>query len=326
MKVKIPKTLKFNCRVADSIASILILFLSVQLQTMEYNTTAITLETVVMVLLAVSRVFRAFDSRETRGKLLFITNLVIAAFYLIDALLISLAVTQEFRQMVTAGAITLALLSGRVMSSIVRHTVRNIVMNVFATLIILPLGFIFIIAPFWTIGLPNNVILGAVFSIWAVVHIFTIFLSRLKLDIIKNIIKKTYAVEVIFWLVLLIFAFSFVLTDIEDGIPTYLDALWYCFTLITTIGFGDFTATTFVGRILSVILGLYGIICVALITSIIVTFYGEFKDYSDEEEEALEQKHDRELREGTGAESKTGGKTKDKPGKSKETDTDETDR
>ena len=29
-----------------------------------------------------------------------------------------------------------------------------------------------------------------------------------------------------------------------------------------------------------------------MITSIIVTFYGEFKDYSDEEEEALEKKHE----------------------------------
>jgi len=302
---KLPTTLRFNCRVADSIVSILILFICVQLQTMDYTTLAITLETLVMALLAGSRVLRAFDKRETRGKPLFIANLVIAALYLIDALLISLEVTPEFRQAATAGAITLALVAGRVMSVIRRHTARNIVMNVFGTLIILPLGFIFIIAPFWMIGLPNNLILGAVFSIWAVVHIFTIFLSRLKLDIIKNIIKKTYAVEVIFWLVLLIFAFSFVLTDVEEGIPTYLDALWYCFTLITTIGFGDFTVTTFVGRILSVILGLYGIICVALITSIIVTFYGEFKDYSDEEEEAMEQKHDRELKEG--------GKPEDKP-------------
>lgn len=309
---KLTDYLRFNCRVADSIVSILILFLTVQLQTMEYTALAITIETVVMVLLAVSRLLRAFDNRETKGKAQFIVNLAITFLYLVDALLISLAVTSEFKQGATAVVITLALVSGRVMSVIRRHTARNIVMNVFGTLIILPVGFIFTVAPFWMLGLTNNIIMGAVFSIWSVVHIFTIFLSRLKLDIIRNIIKKTYAVEVIFWLVLLIFAFSFVLADVEEGIPTYFDALWYCFTLITTIGFGDFTATTFVGRILSVILGLYGIICVALITSIIVTFYGEFKDYSDEEEEALEKKHEKELKENPDKKEKKAVKPEDK--------------
>ena len=44
---------------------------------------------------------------------------------------------------------------------------------------------------------------------------------------------------------------------------------------MTTIGFGDLTAVTDFGRILSVILGAYGIVVVALITSIIVNFYGE---------------------------------------------------
>ena len=63
------------------------------------------------------------------------------------------------------------------------------------------------------------------------------------------------------------------------------DALWYCFAIVTTIGFGDLTAVTDFGRILSVILGIYGIVVVALITSIIVNFYGEMKKDGDEPEE-----------------------------------------
>ncbi len=58
---------------------------------------------------------------------------------------------------------------------------------------------------------------------------------------------------------------------------SYKDALWYCFALVTTIGFGDITAVTDLGRTMSVVLGIYGIIVVALITSIIVNFYGEIK-------------------------------------------------
>ncbi len=47
------------------------------------------------------------------------------------------------------------------------------------------------------------------------------------------------------------------------------------------------TAASTIGRILSVILGIYGIIVVALITSIIVNFYGEMKKSGVDEAEPL---------------------------------------
>lgn len=56
---------------------------------------------------------------------------------------------------------------------------------------------------------------------------------------------------------------------------------------MTTIGFGDMTATSTIGRILPVILGIYGIVVVALITSIIVNFYGEMKKAGPEDEEPM---------------------------------------
>jgi voltage-gated potassium channel Kch len=85
--------------------------------------------------------------------------------------------------------------------------------------------------------------------------------------------------------VLLIVAFSLVFPHLEEGIATFNDALWYCFAIVTTIGFGDFSAVTPIGRLLSVILGLYGIIVVALITSIIVNFYGEMKSVDDDNDD-----------------------------------------
>ncbi|MCR4837533.1 MAG: potassium channel family protein [Eubacterium sp.] len=85
-------------------------------------------------------------------------------------------------------------------------------------------------------------------------------------------------------LLLLIVTFSFIFRVTEPGIVTYEDALWYCFAIVTTIGFGDITAVSRVGRALSVILGIYGIIVVALITSVIVNFYTEVKDEEDRKE------------------------------------------
>ena len=70
----------------------------------------------------------------------------------------------------------------------------------------------------------------------------------------------------------------------EESVKSFGDALWYCFAVVTTIGFGDITAVTNIGRILTVILSFYGIIVVAIFTSVIVNFYNEVKDRPDERE------------------------------------------
>lgn len=121
------------------------------------------------------------------------------------------------------------------------------------------------------------IIIFFLIDVQGVASIVPLAFSSIRLDILKKIIKKTYATEILFGIVLLIVAFSFILPAFEPGIDNFWDALWYCFAIVTTIGFGDIYATSGIGRILSVILGLYGIIVVSLITSIIVNFYGEMK-------------------------------------------------
>lgn len=75
---------------------------------------------------------------------------------------------------------------------------------------------------------------------------------------------------------LFILGISFVFLVAEPEVKTYGDALWYAFSVITTIGFGDYYAVTAVGRICTVILGLYGILIVALIPGVVVSYYLEF--------------------------------------------------
>ena len=100
-------------------------------------------------------------------------------------------------------------------------------------------------------------------------------MSQLNLTVFVKIIFKTYALEILFGLLVLMSTFSLVLMLEEPTMSFYPDALWYCFAVVTTIGFGDFYATTLIGRLITVILGMYGIVVVAVITSIIVNFYNE---------------------------------------------------
>ncbi|MBO6140811.1 MAG: hypothetical protein J6O40_03365 [Ruminococcus sp.] len=127
------------------------------------------------------------------------------------------------------------------------------------------------------------------------VRLLAISLSQIRFDILKKIFIKSMATEVLVGLMILIISFSLVLPTYEPSIENFRDALWYCFAIVTTIGFGDIAAVTPVGRLLSVILGVYGIIVVALVTSIIINFYTETKDVKmsddsgDEENEEKEQ-------------------------------------
>ena len=96
-----------------------------------------------------------------------------------------------------------------------------------------------------------------------------------KIKLFLSIIIKTHTIDVIIFLLAFIIAFSFLFPLVEESITNFWDGMWYSFAVITTIGFGDFAATSAVGRILTVILGIYGIVVVAIITSAIVNFYNE---------------------------------------------------
>ena len=116
-------------------------------------------------------------------------------------------------------------------------------------------------------------------------HIIAMSFSQIKLNILMKIIRRTYALEILFGLGMLIISFSYVLQYFDrETFHSFGDGLWYCFAVVTTIGFGDLVATSLAGRILSVILGVYGIIVVSLITSIIINFYSEVKNDSEEKD------------------------------------------
>lgn len=164
----------------------------------------------------------------------------------------------------------IALLLDHILSMIDNHRAHNIIPRVLFCLVLILSREILVMV--LLLSLPR------IFH-----YISRIAFFHIRMDVLRKILKKTYAAEILFGLILLLVAFSIVLPNLEPGITDVEDALWYCFSLVTTIGFGDFTAVTVPGRVISVILGIYGIIVVAMITSIIVNFYNETKN-SDEDE------------------------------------------
>lgn len=93
--------------------------------------------------------------------------------------------------------------------------------------------------------------------------------------IMWRVIKRTRADKLIYGYLILLIVISFFIWIVEPHINTFIDSLWYCFSILTTIGFGDIVAVTIVGRILSIILSIYSIIIIAVIPGVITSFYIE---------------------------------------------------
>ena len=187
---------------------------------------------------------------------------------------------------ITAGLYCASLVVSRVFAIIRNHSIRNIILNVLMIAFITALGIGLITTEVKELEQVQVVVLVECLFIAIVsfIEAMTIALAQLKVKILFKIIVSTFSLEVLFGLLTMIVCFSIILANIEPNINSFPDALWYCFAVVTTIGFGDIVAVTPAGRILSVMLGLYGLIVVAVITSIIVNFYNATAGKEDQKE------------------------------------------
>ena len=192
----------------------------------------------------------------------------------------------------TAGLYCATIVVSRVFSIIQKPTVRSIVINVLivALAVALAIG-ILSTDPNQTDVLKNVILIECLFiAIVSFVEAMTIALAQLKVRVLFKIITNTFSLEVLFGLLVIIVCFSIILSKVEPAasteatIQSFPDALWYCFAVVTTIGFGDMVAITPIGKILTVILGIYGLVVVAVITSIIVNFYNATVGKQDQKE------------------------------------------
>ncbi|SDB22165.1 potassium channel family protein [Eubacterium oxidoreducens] len=93
--------------------------------------------------------------------------------------------------------------------------------------------------------------------------------------IIRQVLKNTGVVKIFVVFLIVFFLLAFVLYLLEADMDTYGDSLWFCFSVVTTIGLGDFVAQTAIGRVLTVVLSAYSIVIIALITAVITNYYIE---------------------------------------------------
>ena len=233
------------------------------------------------IVMGIARLFRAFRYRE-QSRVQFIKFLIYGILMLVCGLF--MAAANDVLSAITGARLLVvvylgSLIADRVISCSQNRQLRNVILNVLA---IVALGWAMVDL---YMDLEYVFVLMIVVVIHSLTSIMSVSFARINLKSLAIVARETYAAEIIGGLFLLIFAFSYILVYLEPNIETMRDGLWYCFAIVTTIGFGDITATSVVGRILSVILGMYGIVVVALITSVIVNYYGEMRRENAEKDD-----------------------------------------
>ena len=98
-----------------------------------------------------------------------------------------------------------------------------------------------------------------------------------------KILKRTGTLQIFMSFLLFLCGASFVLVLAEPAINTFGDGLWYCFVAATTIGFCDIYAVTGIGRFVTVIVGIYGILMTAMVPGVVVSYYMEYLKVKEKE-------------------------------------------
>jgi len=204
-----------------------------------------------------------------------IRDIIIGAMYLVASILGFTANNHYILYFVSNGLVVLTMALNQFLLIEKEKTKRGMITNILLGIVLTGLGILILTSIQPEIAPLISIVTVVLLLIGALKRLLFPSLRLEKIKLLIDIIIKTHTFDAIVGLLAFVIAFSFLFPMVEENITNYWDAMWYCFAVITTIGFGDFYATSLIGRILTVVLGIYGIIVVAILTSVVVNFYNE---------------------------------------------------
>lgn len=218
-------------------------------------------------------------------------NISLTFFIFVLAVLVSLTKFGIYFLITSMFLYSLTIILSRILKMREDHSIQSIIFNSLCIVFAFLFSFVFFFPEIYakhatSVSNSNFIVLcyTGMIIVSSSKNILFPYHKKLKINIIQKIIKKSMVYEIILSLCILVVLCSLYFTIVEPNMTSYVDSLWYSFSVITTIGFGDVYVTTTFGRILSVILGISGIVVVALFTSVIVNFYNEMNKRRDEKE------------------------------------------
>ncbi|MST68057.1 two pore domain potassium channel family protein [Clostridiales Family XIII bacterium RF-744-FAT-WT-3] len=94
-----------------------------------------------------------------------------------------------------------------------------------------------------------------------------------QIRMIRNIYSRTHADRILRVYLIFFFISALIITASEPAIKTFGEGVWYSFVSVMTIGFGDYVAVTFIGRLMTILLSIYSMLVFAILTGVITSFF-----------------------------------------------------
>ena len=100
---------------------------------------------------------------------------------------------------------------------------------------------------------------------------------------IGKLLNRTGAIKFFFAYLIILLISGFILSLIEPQVHGIFEGFYFTFVASTTIGFGDIVPVTILGRIITIIVTLFGVLTVAMVPGVVVAYYTEYLKIKEKE-------------------------------------------
>ena len=100
---------------------------------------------------------------------------------------------------------------------------------------------------------------------------------------IGKLLNRTGTNKIFFAYLIVLLIGGILLSFIEPQVHGIMEGFYFCFVASTTIGFGDIVPVTVLGRIITIIVTLFGVLTVAMVPGVMVTYYTEYLKAKEKE-------------------------------------------
>ncbi len=104
-----------------------------------------------------------------------------------------------------------------------------------------------------------------------------------RIRVLRNILVRTKTNRILIAYLVFVLLSALLILLFDPSITRYGDALWYCYAVISTAGFGDIVVTTMLSKVVSVLVTAYSTIVIAIVTGVVVNFYTEITELQRKE-------------------------------------------
>ena len=129
-------------------------------------------------------------------------------------------------------------------------------------------------------GIPFDLLLfpflsfaGLLFGLKVLKFIRILILFAQLFEVIKIFLKNTYLDEILGIFLMVIISFTLGLYLFDPSMNSLFDSLWFVLSTLTTVGYGDVLPQSMIGKVISVILLIGGVLIFSAITGAMASYF-----------------------------------------------------